>query len=72
MSEDNTGKLCSGIRIGSLSVECCPCYPLGFIKIELAIIIVLLSGFLFRYCKENNHDHCKSSSLTFSLAGAFI
>lgn len=49
MSEDHMGESCSEIRIGSLRVGCCSCCPLGSIKLELAIIIVLFSVFLLSY-----------------------
>ena len=35
------------------------CRPLGLIETELAIIIVLLSAFLFLYC-EDEDDCCVS------------
>jgi hypothetical protein len=59
MNEDHTRELCPEIRIGSLRVGCCPCCPLGLIKIELGVIIVLLSVFLISYCKDNYDGHCK-------------
>lgn len=36
------------------------CCPLELIETELAIIIILLSVFLFKCCADNdNDDHCK-------------
>jgi|GEM_PF-6514750 len=54
MSDDHIGKVCSEIRIGSLRVGCSPLCPLGFIKVELGIIILLLSAFLFSSCRNND------------------